>query len=391
MKKSILTLFILAAAILPSTAQTLDHILSSIESNNNELKALRKDHEAADADRRADNRPGGPSVEYSPFWQKNVSGLSSSELIVSQEFDFPTLYASRSKTAEAEAEALDLRYLEARRELLLVAKLGCIELVKLRRARKLMEQRLEYARSVTALVDKMASDGNATALDINKVRMEQMSLQGAAEINAGEQLAIEQSLTAMNASLPLEFDGIDYPEATMIGDFESFRSRALAGDAFIAAARGEAVAAGRQASLAGREWLPSLTMGYRRNTAPGEAQNGFIVGMSFPVWSTGQRTRAARARRTAAELRADEATREVETRIRAQYDELLLLEKTIRAYDENLMEETLRLLAKSLEASQITVLQYFTEADAVYAKMEELIDARYRYNAILASLTRSEL
>ncbi len=141
------------------------------------------------------------------------------------------------------------------------------------------------------------------------------------------------------------------------------------------------------------EWLPSLTMGYRRNTAPGESANGFVVGLSFPVWSTSQRTRAARARQTAAELRADDESRRLESSLEARkYRELrVILEKTIAAYDPELMTRTLALLAKAVDAGQITVLDYFTEADIVYGKMQELIDARYNYQSVMASLTRSTL
>ena len=44
-----------------------------------------------------------------------------------------------------------------------------------------------------------------------------------------------------------------------------------------------------------------------------------------------------------------------------------------------------------MDAGQITVLDYFTEADIVYGKMQELIDARYNYQSVMASLTRSTL
>ena len=35
------------------------------------------------------------SVEYSPFFAKGIDGMASSELVVTQGFDFPTLHAAR--------------------------------------------------------------------------------------------------------------------------------------------------------------------------------------------------------------------------------------------------------------------------------------------------------
>lgn len=391
MRKTIAAAMALMLWSVGAGAERLADILQTIRANNTGLKAMLKDIEADNADTRADNTVGGPSVEYSPFWQKNVDGVASSELVVSQEFDFPTLYSARGKSADLKDKALMLQYDAARRNLLLQAKGLCIDLVKLRKERELLDLRRGYADTMLRLIEKKERAGASTALEVNKTRMEKMSLDAAAQSNDAGQLAIEEQLTALNASLPLELDGLDYPATDPISDYQSFKELALSSDPAILAARGEVVAARQELKVSRSEWLPSLTMGYRRNTAPGESANGFVVGLSFPVWSTSQRTRAARARQTAAELRADDESRRLESSLEAQYRELVILEKTIAAYDPELMTRTLALLAKAVDAGQITVLDYFTEADIVYGKMQELIDARYNYQSVMASLTRSTL
>ena len=61
-------------------------------------------------------------MEYSPFYTRGITGMSSSELVVTQGFDFPTLYGARRKSGKVKQEALDRRYQAVRRDILLQAK-----------------------------------------------------------------------------------------------------------------------------------------------------------------------------------------------------------------------------------------------------------------------------
>ena len=70
-------------------AGDIDPVLQEIERNNLELKALRSENRASVLDMKGENSLEAPSVEYSPFFRNGVSGVASSELVVSQEFDFP--------------------------------------------------------------------------------------------------------------------------------------------------------------------------------------------------------------------------------------------------------------------------------------------------------------
>ncbi|MDE7085998.1 MAG: hypothetical protein K2O48_04850 [Prevotella sp.] len=77
----------------------IETIIASVEANNTLLKAVRSGNAATVAEVKSENTIGETSVEYSPFFRKGVGGTASSELIVSQEFDFPTVYGARSKSA----------------------------------------------------------------------------------------------------------------------------------------------------------------------------------------------------------------------------------------------------------------------------------------------------
>ena len=86
-------------------AQQMEEILQSVAQNNVELQARQQELEAAGLEIRMQNSLEDPSVEYSPFFRKGESGMTSSELVVKQGFDFPTVYAARGKAGKLQRSA----------------------------------------------------------------------------------------------------------------------------------------------------------------------------------------------------------------------------------------------------------------------------------------------
>ena len=70
-------------------AQKIEEVLQSVEQHNKELQASAHSMEAAKMEVQTRNNLEDPSVEYSPFYASNVDGMASSELVVTQGFDFP--------------------------------------------------------------------------------------------------------------------------------------------------------------------------------------------------------------------------------------------------------------------------------------------------------------
>ena len=124
------TLFLLSfAALANCNAETIDFkaILTSICDNNKQLATMRQANLAEIADQKTDNTLGETSVEYSPFFRKGVNGLATSELIVAQEFNFPTLYSTRNKTIENSRRVLDSEYMVTKRDIMVEASKLCVD------------------------------------------------------------------------------------------------------------------------------------------------------------------------------------------------------------------------------------------------------------------------
>ena len=186
-------------------AQNIADVLQSIERNNKELQAQLQLTEAAKMEVQTQNSLSDPTIDYSPFFAKGVDGVASSELVVSQEFDFPTLYAARRQSGKLQQEVLDRQQQAVRRSILLDAKNLCLDLIRLNQEKALLDARKKNADELLTLFEKRLQEGDAGILEVNKIKMERMNVQTEVTQNNAAHRTALQSLLAMNGNLPLEF------------------------------------------------------------------------------------------------------------------------------------------------------------------------------------------
>lgn len=393
MKK--LNTFLAVGALLVSLgevkAQAIDEVLRNIERNNKELQASAKDAEAARMEVQTQNNLEDPSVEYSPFYTKGISGMSSSELVVSQSFDFPTLYAARHSSGKLQKEVVDRQYQVERRELLLSAKNLCLDLIMLNKQQAMLSLRKKNAGDLLTLFDERLKQGDAGVLDINKIKMELMNVQTeVAQNNAAHRTAL-QKLLAMNGNLPIEFSASEYPQAKAPAYYNELYDEMVATDATLQMADASARAAEKNVSVQRQNWLPKLEVGYRRNTSIDEKSNGFLIGGSLPLFSNRKKNKIARAQAVSARLRLDDVRLQTEADVQSRYNELRQLDEAMRAYDVTLMTNTLSLLKEAVTGGQISVIDYYTEADNVYNKLMAYYEVENRYQKLLAEIYKNRL
>ena len=390
-----LNTFLAVGALLVSLgevkAQAIDEVLRNIEHNNKELQASAKDAEAARMEVQAQNNLEDPSVEYSPFYTKGISGMSSSELVVSQSFDFPTLYAARHSSGKLQKEVVDRQYQVERRELLLSAKNLCLDLIMLNKQQAMLSLRKKNAGDLLTLFDERLKQGDAGVLDINKIKMELMNVQTeVAQNNAAHRTAL-QKLLAMNGNLPIEFSASEYPQAKAPSGYDELYDEVVATDATLQMADASARAAEKNVSVQRQNWLPKLEVGYRRNTSIDEKSNGFLIGGSLPLFSNRKKNKIARAQAVSARLRLDDVRLQTEADMQSRYNELRQLDEAMRAYDVALMTNTLDLLKDAVTEGQISVIDYYTEADNVYNKLMAYYEVENRYQKLLAEIYKNRL
>lgn len=386
--KWISALFLLPLA---AGAQGIDEVLQSVGQHNKVLQALQSNAEAAKLEARTSNSLGDFSVQYSPFFMPDVHGVSSSELVVSQGFDFPTLYGARHKSNRLRGEAIDWQYAASRRDVLLQAKLLCLDLVRLNREQALLAERSRNADELLAFFEQRLAAGDASAIEVNKVQMERMAVRAEVAQNNAAHRAAVQSLLALNGNMPLELGFDEYPPAEPPRDYDALLDRVLPADAALLAADALSRAAAQEVSVNRQQWLPKLEIGYRRNTSLDEASHGFLAGVSLPLFSNRREVKIAQAQSTASSLQLEDARLQAEARLQSQYNEVQQLREAMQAYDLALMRRTLDLLREAVLGGQMSSTDYYVEADAVYRNMQAFMVLECQYHKVLAELYKNEL
>ena len=372
-------------------AQSIDEILRSIEQNSPELKSQQQATHAAQMEVQTLNNLEDPSVEYSPFFAKGVEGVASSELVVKQGFDFPTLYAARKKQGKLQQEVLNRRNEMNRREVLLRAKTLCLDLIRLNQEQELLEQRKKNAEELLALFNERLEKGDANILEVNKIKMERMNVQTEVAQNAAAHRNALQQLLAMNGNLPLEFACSSYPVLTPITSYSALYDEVMTTDATLLEADATARAADKELSVNRQNWLPKLEVAYRRNTSLGEKSNGFLVGGSIPLFSKRKRTQIARAQAISAQLQRDDVRLKTEANIQSQFNEIQQLNEAMQAYDIPLMHQTLDLLKQAVTAGQLSIIDYYVEAEGVYRNLQAYMEIENQYQKLMATVYKNRL
>ena len=134
---------VLATGSHKAFAQDIEQILSQVAANNIQLQALQKSQEADLHQLKSQSNLEGTEIEYSPFYTSGVSGMASSELVVSQGFQFPTLYAARRKYRQTASTQMDSEKLALKQEILLQARLLCLQIIYLRKCAVIEDRRME--------------------------------------------------------------------------------------------------------------------------------------------------------------------------------------------------------------------------------------------------------
>lgn len=389
MKKIILAAMAFAAVV-SAKAQDINAVLKSVEQNNMELKALLKGNEAADIENKSQNTLEDLSIEYSPFFQSETSGIASSELVITQGFDFPTLYGARKKAGQLQRNVLDMQYQTARRDILVNAKKLCLDIINYNKQKQLLQERRKNADELLAMFELKFKNGDATSLELNKIKLDRMNLETELVQADTKHANAMQRLQALNGGQPIEVNMTEYPQAPA-DDEVTMYEKAVATDWTVRTAQASVLAAEQDVKVNKQSWIPKFEIGYRRNTEGDNASNGFLIGGSIPLFSSKNKVKIAKARQTEAVMQHANARINAENSARTMINQMKQLKASADAYDVPLMRQTLKLLRTAVENGEISVTEYYVEADNIYKNMITYMDIERQYQDALTEIYKNEL
>jgi len=392
MKKIILLAIILCITKAGQAQSNIDNILHSIESNNSELRANQQTANSQKLQNRTDNNLPDPGISYSHLWGEKSQDGTVGELIVSQSFDFPTLYAARARTNRLKDKALDAQNTAFRQELLLQAKELCFDIILLQQQQKLLEDRLQQTRELVSFFQARLEKGDANILETNKVKLELLNIQTETRMNQTLLESKWKDLTAMNDNQPFKIDSIfQVPLPLLPADYEQLRNEVLNSDMTLQSLNSLDIASRRQIAVDRQGWLPAIELGYRRNTESGIPFNGIVVGFSVPLFQNRNKVKRAKARSQSITYQKESVTQQAKASLKKLYNEGKALQMSIQEYQEALhLQQNISLLKQALTGGQINVTEYFMEVTIVYQSKQNLLQLENRYQKVIARIYKNK-
>ena len=393
MKQFIVITLLASAALSVNGQNSIDAVLRSIEANNKELQANNQLTVSKKLEAKLDNNLPDPSVSYvHQYGNREGMGIQG-ELVASQSFDFPSVYVQKNKLAKSKAASFDRQGAEFRQQILLQAKEICLDLVLLNQQRALLDQRRQNAEQLAELYAMRLETGDANILETNKIDLELLNAKTEARMNESARIAKLQELATLNGGIAIDFTDTTYMSDGDILSFEELCAEAVTSNPQLLTLKSEQVAARRQLSVNKSKSLPSFELGYRMNTATGGARfNGFLVGISIPLFSNRNNVKQAKAQALYTDLQLESTTTTVESELHQLYNQSVALKTSMDEYNTVLKSQnSLALLNKAIQTGQISMIEYFVDVTTFYQSMQNYMQLQNEYQKVMAQLYKYKL
>ena len=393
MKQFIVITLLASAALSVNGQNSIDAVLRSIEANNKELQANNQLTVSKKLEAKLDNNLPDPSVSYvHQYGNREGMGIQG-ELVASQSFDFPSVYVQKNKLAKSKAASFDRQGAEFRQQILLQAKEICLDLVLLNQQRALLAQRRQNAEQLAELYAMRLETGDANILETNKIDLELLNAKTEVRMNESARIAKLQELATLNGGIAIDFTDTTYMSDGDILSFEELCAEAVTFNPQLLTLKSEQVAARRQLSVNKSKSLPSFELGYRMNTATGgERFNGFLVGISIPLFSNRNNVKQAKAQALYTDLQLESTTTTVESELHQLYNQSVALKTSMDEYNTVLKSQnSLALLNKAIQTGQISMIEYFVDVTTFYQSMQNYMQLQNEYQKVMAQLYKYKL
>ncbi|MDR2912352.1 MAG: TolC family protein [Alistipes sp.] len=389
--------FLLAVLLaLPAAAQNMESVLRQIEQNNTTLRAMGDGAEADRAGLRTGIALPDPEVEVARLWGTPATIGNRTDVAVSQGFDIATVTGMKARQARRRGELLDLGVAAGRIEILLEAKLLCVELIHRNRLARELELRLQHALIISLGYERGLANGTANMLEVGKATLNTRTVEGEIARNDVERNALMAELRRLNGGVEVALDDLDFPVAALPADFEEWFAAAAERSPAMKYARREAEVERRQVTLARTELLPALSVGYMRERTLGQHYQGVTVGGSIPLWAGAGRVKQARAAQAASEARARDARVQMYEQLRGLYARAAGLRQTAYGLADaadvgSAGGSNAALLKRALDVGEISLLEYVLEMGLWYDARVRALEAERDFQLAHSELTAVEL
>ena len=391
MRSILIGLFAIGLSLNVQAQSDLKEILQTVETNNLSLKAQNNYIESQKIGFKTELNLANPEIEY----EKNFSDADGNpyEILISQDFDFPTVYLHKNKIKKAKTANLDNLMQQSRQDILLTAKTACLNLIYQNKQKEQLTIRYENAQKLVSFFQMKLDKGDANILEMNKVKIVLLNIKNQLQLCNTQILNLKEELKQLNGGQPIEFKTVLYPKVSLEEDLSKLEMDVLSNTPSLNQMKANMDIASKQTSLAKNQILPKLSLGYRYlNSDINKSFNGINVGISIPLWESRNKVKYAKLNQLSQESQFLSQEKMVLSDMQKNYQNYQGLKASLDEYrlilDGSNMNE---LLKKALDFGQISSIEYFMESIYFYESYDTYLQVEKEYHLAVADLLKYKL
>lgn len=365
------------AEAVPTTSFTVwANEMQAIARNNTTLKAMHAQLQATLLANSADNALPDPEAEVAYMFGSPKGVEPRTNVAVTQSLDWGVLTGRRRKLSKAANTAAMAEYRVAFQKVMSEADAALVQMVYYNRLQTELETRCHEARNIMLMYEKKYTDGDVNLIELNKVRLNTAVSEAELQRAKADRAAVAQTLQRLNGGAPITMPDTVYPATTALPPLATLKE-AMPHTAAMAQAEASLAQSTAAVKLAKVEGMPEFTVGFQGEYIKDNNYSGPSIGLSIPLWgNTRRKVKAARATQVASQLSMADARQQQLSTLDQLYMQATDLNATTQQLKDHLAATTNdALLRSSLEAGQLSVLNYLLEQSFYYSARTALLEA----------------
>ncbi|MCD4729773.1 MAG: TolC family protein [Bacteroidales bacterium] len=366
---------------------SLDSLLSNINKGNPILMTAQSLMEVQVLDAKTGLTPYNPEVEFAYLWGSPDELGNRTDFTVTQSFDFPTVYSSKSRLSKINQKQAELQFKATRQEILLNARQAWIMRVYLNIRKTMLTGRLAFAQTVFEGFERKLETGETNQLELNQARMKVMALEN--EINHLQREFSKNYADILNLTGDLEVVISDtiFPITRPI-IFDSLLTSYRAGNISLLYDTEIDIKA-KEVNVIFNQKLPKLKAGYYSESILGVKLQGIQAGITIPLWENARAVRTAKANLAYAETDADRYWQLKQNELQQNYEQWVYLKERVTELEELLtISNNEALLRQAMEAGEISLTEYFYESDFYFQNLLNMLEFKKEMLMLNADLKK---
>ncbi len=372
----------------PTSSSTFDDVIQQVAVHNLQLRAARKQLETACLQNHSSLALPDPEVEVACLFGSPRGIGHRGDVSVTQALDWGVLLGRRKELALTADKVAQAQYRTEVQQVLAQADKDFVTIVYYNKLISELTARHNAAQTLLALYERNFENGNTNQLELNKVRLNASTARAELLRTESERATAVKALqTLAGGSLPEVADTI-YPMANeALPPLQELQTMLPNTPQRLLAESGVAQSKAA-ARLARTDGMPTLTVGFQGEYVPSEKYSGLSLGFTLPLWGNSRkRVKSLRAETAARELDRDNVAQTQSYLLEQQYGEATRLMANASQLTADLAgTSNARLLQRSLEEGQISLLDYLLELTFYYSARTAQLEAERDAQLALASL-----